>query len=186
MEWTCRVSTLRKAREIVWREAGDRKPVLWTFIVNGVFASTVIPNRIRVQLYRLVGLDIDRTAVVRPGVFFRSENVSIGASTVVGYRVVFDTRQPLTIGERVAIGPSVTFVDSDHEMSDPQRRAGKTVSAPIRIGDGARISTGSVVLPGVTVGEGAAVGAQSLVKHDCEPHTLYVGSPARALRPLPV
>jgi len=180
------VSALRKIREIVWREAGDRKPVVWTFLVNGVFASTAVPNRVRVQLYRLAGLDIDRTAIIRPGVFFRSENVSIGASTVIGYRVIFDTRQPLSIGKRVAVGPGVTFVDSDHEMSDPERRAGKTVSAPIHIGDGARVSTCSVVLPGVTVGEGAAVGAQSLVKYDCEPHTLYVGTPARPVRPLPV
>ncbi|WP_411741245.1 acyltransferase [Rhodococcus ruber] len=70
-------------------------------------------------------------------------------------------------------------------MSNPNRRAGKSHSAPITVGDGARISTRSVVLPGVTVGEGAAVGAGSVVKYDCKPHTLYVGTPAQPKRELP-
>ncbi len=40
-----------------------------------------------------------------------------------------------------------------------------------------------VVLPGVTVGEGSAIGANSLVTKDCEPWMIYVGSPAKPLRP---
>lgn len=47
------------------------------------------------------------------------------------------------------------------------------------------IGANSVILPGVTIGEGAAVGANSLVKTDCEPWTIYVGSPARPLRSRP-
>jgi acetyltransferase-like isoleucine patch superfamily enzyme len=44
------------------------------------------------------------------------------------------------------------------------------------------IGANSVVLPGVTIGEGAVVGANCLVTRDCEPWTLYVGSPAKPLR----
>lgn len=47
------------------------------------------------------------------------------------------------------------------------------------------VGANSVILPGVTIGEGAAIGANSLVKKDCEPWTIYVGSPARPLRPRP-
>lgn len=43
----------------------------------------------------------------------------------------------------------------------------------------------TVILPGVTIGEGVAIGANSLIKKDCEPWTIYVGSPARPLRPRP-
>jgi acetyltransferase-like isoleucine patch superfamily enzyme len=42
-----------------------------------------------------------------------------------------------------------------------------------------------VVLPGVTIGEGAAIGANSLVTKDCEPWTIFVGTPAKPLRPRP-
>ncbi|NKT91499.1 hypothetical protein GS845_25625 [Rhodococcus hoagii] len=52
------------------------------------------------------------------------------------------------------------------------------VRRPIVINDGARISTRSMILPGVTIGEGAVIGAGSLVTKDVEPHSLYYGVPA--------
>jgi len=51
--------------------------------------------------------------------------------------------------------------------------------APVRVGRHAIIGAGSVVLPGVTLHEGAGVGALSLVKQDCERFGMYAGSPAR-------
>lgn len=47
------------------------------------------------------------------------------------------------------------------------------------------IGANSVILPGVVIGEGAVVGANSLVTKDCAPWTIYVGSPAKALRARP-
>ena len=47
------------------------------------------------------------------------------------------------------------------------------------------IGANSVVLPGITIGEGSAIGANSLVTKDCEPWTIYVGSPAKAIKPRP-
>lgn len=47
----------------------------------------------------------------------------------------------------------------------------------------ALIGSNSVILPGVTVNEGAAIGANSLVTRDCEPWTIYAGTPSRPLRP---
>jgi galactoside O-acetyltransferase len=55
----------------------------------------------------------------------------------------------------------------------------------VRLGRHAVIGANSVILPGVTVGEGAAVGACSLVNCDLEPWTVYAGSPARPLRARP-
>lgn len=70
---------------------------------------------------------------------------------------------------------------------------GPTVPAPYRvpirsfihIGKHAIIGANSVVLPGVTLGEGAIVGANSLVKRDCDPWTMYAGSPARGFKSRP-
>jgi acetyltransferase-like isoleucine patch superfamily enzyme len=47
------------------------------------------------------------------------------------------------------------------------------------------IGANSVILPGVVIGEGAAIGANSLIRKNCEPWTLYAGSPARAIRARP-
>lgn len=56
------------------------------------------------------------------------------------------------------------------------------VSADVSVGRHAIIGAGSVVLPGVTIHEGAAIGALSLVRSDCEAFTISAGVPARRLK----
>src|SRR6185312_9175365 len=53
--------------------------------------------------------------------------------------------------------------------------------APVTIGRHAIIGSGSIVLPGVTIGEGAAVGALSLANRDCDAFVMYAGVPAKAI-----
>lgn len=55
-------------------------------------------------------------------------------------------------------------------------------SAPVILHQHVVIGTGSVVLPGVTMHEGAALGALSMVKDDCNSFTIYAGTPAKAVR----
>ena len=55
----------------------------------------------------------------------------------------------------------------------------RVTNAPVRIGRHAIVGTGSVILPGVTLAEGAAVGALTLVRKSLEPFTIYAGIPAR-------
>lgn len=55
----------------------------------------------------------------------------------------------------------------------------------VRIKKHAIIGANTVILPPVVIGEGAAIGANSLVKKDCKPWTIYVGSPAKELQPRP-
>lgn len=58
----------------------------------------------------------------------------------------------------------------------------KPVRSFVRIGKFAVVGANSVVLPGVTIGEGCTIGALSLVNRDCEPWTIYAGSPARPVK----
>lgn len=55
----------------------------------------------------------------------------------------------------------------------------------VRIGRHAIVGANAVILPGVVIGEGAVVGANSLVRKDCEPWTVYFGSPARQIKRRP-
>lgn len=55
-------------------------------------------------------------------------------------------------------------------------------AADVFVGRHALIGAGSVVLPGVTIGEGVSVGALSLVRNDCEPFGIYAGAPARWIK----
>jgi len=54
-------------------------------------------------------------------------------------------------------------------------------SRPVRVGRHVVVGAGSIVLPGVTLADGSAVGAQSLVREDVEPFTIVAGSPARPI-----
>jgi acetyltransferase-like isoleucine patch superfamily enzyme len=67
-------------------------------------------------------------------------------------------------------------------VPEPYRRALRSF---VHIGRHAIVGANCVLLPGVTVGEGAAIGASSLVTRDCEPWTVYAGSPARPFKPRP-
>jgi len=57
-----------------------------------------------------------------------------------------------------------------------------TTSAPVRIGRHAVLGAGSIILPGVTFGEGSASGALSLIKKNVDPFTIVAGSPARTVK----
>ncbi len=55
--------------------------------------------------------------------------------------------------------------------------------APVYIGKHALVGSGSIILPGITLQEGVAVGALSLVTRDCDRFSLYAGIPAKRLKP---
>jgi acetyltransferase-like isoleucine patch superfamily enzyme len=67
--------------------------------------------------------------------------------------------------------------------STASRRPDEAMAArPVHIGSNCWIGFGTCVLPGVTIGEAAIVGARSVVAHDVEPYTVVAGNPARFIR----
>jgi galactoside O-acetyltransferase len=68
-------------------------------------------------------------------------------------------------------------------MTNPMvpREFRRVTDDPVRIGRHAILGTGAVVLPGVVIGEGAAVGALTLVRESLEPFLIYAGTPARRI-----
>jgi maltose O-acetyltransferase len=112
-------------------------------------------------------------------------NVSVGRGTFVNSGAVFLDVAPITIGERVLVGPSVQLLTSYHPLDVAGRRKQLTHGRPITIGDDAWIGAGSIILAGVTIGAGVVVGAGSVVTKDVPAFTLVVGNPARVVRELP-
>ncbi|QOI62385.1 hypothetical protein IG195_12470 [Arthrobacter sp. TES] len=90
----------------------------------------------------------------------------------------------VTVGISVAIGPFVRIVTDNHEVGTPHRRAGKSHSLPVTIGNGVWIGASVTILGGVTVGDGSIIGAGSLVKDDVPPNTVVAGVPAKVVRKL--
>jgi acetyltransferase-like isoleucine patch superfamily enzyme len=93
----------------------------------------------------------------------------------------------IRIGRNVGIAPGVSIISSTHaeEGRDvPILHAGIHL-APVVLDDDCDLGVGSIVLPGVTVGRGAQVGAGAVVTRDVPPYAVVAGVPARVLRERP-
>lgn len=84
----------------------------------------------------------------------------------------------LTIGDDVTIGMHVTIFTHD---SSTKRRIGYTAVSPVVIGERAYVGGLCVVLPGVTIGDNAIIGAGSVVRHDIPSDAVAAGSPAQVV-----
>jgi maltose O-acetyltransferase len=93
-------------------------------------------------------------------------------------------RGNLTIGDRVSIAPRVTLVTSSHPNHSRIRSFAPTSQGPIIIEDDAWLGAGCVILPGVRIGRGSVVGANSVVGQDVPPLHVVAGQPARTVREL--
>lgn len=93
-------------------------------------------------------------------------------------------RGNITIGDRVSIAPRVTLVTSSHPNNSRIRGFAPLSQGPIVIEDDAWLGTGCVVLPGVRIGRGAVIGANSVVLQDVPPLHIVAGQPARTVREL--
>lgn len=93
----------------------------------------------------------------------------------------------ITIGNNVKIGGGASLYTSDFHSLDPEIRASiddlnNRVSSPIVICDNAFIGAHSIILKGVTIGEGAIVGAGSIVTKSIPPREIWAGNPAKFIR----
>lgn len=86
---------------------------------------------------------------------------------------------PITLGERAIVSQDAFLCTASHDHRDP---AFPLTHAPIKLEARAWIAARSIVLPGITVGEGAVVGAGSVVTRDVAAGCVVAGNPARVVR----
>jgi maltose O-acetyltransferase len=145
--------------------------------------------RLRVLVYRLLGIRIGRSTLIRgrlklagpPGCTSR---FTIGSNCFLTTPLHIDLNSEVVIGNHVTIGHDVAIVTSAHHIGGPGRRCGQHVPRPIRIGDGCWIGARALLLPGVILGDGSIIAAGAVVSSNVEPHTIVGGVPARLIRRL--
>jgi acetyltransferase-like isoleucine patch superfamily enzyme len=126
-----------------------------------------------------------------------SARISIGSRTHVGGGTLLAAASSIEIGDDVLIAfevvimdhnsHSLTFRERQHDVRDwirGQKDWSTVAMAPVRISNKAWIGVRAIVLKGVTIGEGAIVGAGSIVTSDVPPWTVVAGNPARIIRAL--
>ncbi|HEY7021020.1 MAG TPA: acyltransferase [Ktedonobacterales bacterium] len=120
------------------------------------------------------------TTVPTELVAFKGGELTIGPRTFVNYGCSFAATARVAIGADCLFGPYVNITDNDfHDLRDRTRQP---EAQPVTIGDHVWIGTRALILPGVTIGDGAVVGAGSVVTKDIPPNGVVAGNPARLLR----
>ena len=129
--------------------------------------------------------EVGEGAVVRPP--FHCDygyNISVGQNVFMNFNCVILDVCPVRIGDDCQIGPAVQIYTADHPMDPALRRSGLESGRPVAIGNNVWIGGGAILLPGVTVGDHAVIGAGSVVTRDVREGATVVGNPARARSPL--
>ena len=128
------------------------------------------------RLLQLVALYIPgfRTARVW---LHRMRGVKIGQNVSIGTAVIIESAYPklVSIGDNVSISVRTTIIAHFKESVD---KAKANNEASVRIGDDAYIGPGVIILPNVTIGQGAVVAAGSVVTKSVSPQTMVQGNPA--------
>lgn len=115
--------------------------------------------------------------------YYRNRMV-IGSGTWIGQQCFFHSAGNLIIGQNVGIGPGVKIITSFHAEEGIEKPIlhSRVEFAPVVVEDDVDIGVGAVLLPGITIGKGAQIGAGAVVTKDVASYDVVAGVPARVLR----
>lgn len=133
-------------------------------------------------LAELLGGLGEGTVVRPPFAVDYGSNVTLGSRTLVNYHLTLADVAAITIGDDCQIGPNVQLLTPIHPSAPGPRRERLERAEPIVIGDNVWLGGGVTVLPGVSIGNNAVIGASAVVTKDVPANVVAVGNPARVLR----
>jgi maltose O-acetyltransferase len=109
--------------------------------------------------------------------FLNGRKVFLGERNVINFGCLFDGRKyQIRTGSNVSIGPEATILTLGH---DPRSATFDDRGGDVLICDRVWIGYRAIILPGVSIGEGAVVGAGAVVTKNVEPYAIMAGNPAR-------
>ena len=160
----------------------ERKPrrvrfILWR-IVNDIFFR-LITNGVRKPIMRLCCAHYSPGHVYGSVKIYMPWNLSVGPAVCIGPKVEIYNKAMVTIGKNVVISQGAYLCTASHDISSPTM---DLVVKSIVIGDNVWIAAHATILPGVTIGEGAVVGACAVVAKDVPPWSVVVGNPAQVVK----
>jgi len=133
----------------------------------------------------LVGAKIGKRPSIYPGVWiFPGKGLEAGDDVDFALGVIITTNGGVKIGNRVLIGYRAQIISANHIIPQyPEKifSAGHEKKGVV-IGDDVWIGANSVILPGVTVGQGSVIAAGSIVTKDVQAYTIVGGIPAKLIK----
>lgn len=134
----------------------------------------------------------ERVAIDTPFYCDYGKNIWIGDDVIININCTFVDNKPIHIGSRVLIASNVQIYTSSHPVLPQERLTAnwreknatffRTYAKPVTIQDQVWIGGGSILLPGVTIGENSVIGAGSVVTRSIPKNCVAVGNPCRVIR----
>jgi maltose O-acetyltransferase len=152
----------------------------WMVRYNASLASSAAERR---TLLRELLPEVGDGAVIRPP--FHCDfgyNIGIGPDVFLNFNCVILDVVAVTIGAGTQIGPAVQIYSADHPRDPAIRKTGAEFGRPVSIGKNVWIGGGAIILPGITIGDDAVIGAGSVVARNVPQGITVVGNPARQRR----
>lgn len=143
--------------------------------------TETMPERQNI-LRQLLG-QIGPTSIIEPPFYCSyGRNIYIGEYVFLNVLCTILDCNEVRIGNHVMIGPGVQIYTAAHDLKAQARIQGWEVASPIVIEDNVWIGGAAILLPGVTIGRNAVVGAGAVVPKDVPANTVVVGNPARVIK----
>jgi len=159
--------------------------LLWS-IIQGTLFRFSFPTwyRYRIALLRLFGAKVDWSCRIRRTARFECPwNFTAGPNCAIGDYAIMYALGPITLGRRISVSQYTHLCAGTHDFT---RRDLPLLRPSIILKDDAWLGTDAFVGPGVTMHEGALLGARGSAFKDLNPWTVYGGNPANPLNPRPV
>lgn len=150
-----------------------REFVVWTKRCIQFFP--LIGILLRSALLRLKGAQLGKLVILGKAKFQgRLVNLQIGDQVSLG-RCAIALHDKVTISRCAVLNDGVVLLTASHGLTDPQW---KHKNKPIMIGEYAWIATNAIILPGVTIGRGAVIGAGAVVRENVPDYAVVTGNPS--------
>lgn len=139
-------------------------------------------SRIPALLKELLGKTGDSLWVEPPFHCDYGWNIEVGENFFANDNLTILDVGKVTIGKNVMIAPNVSIYTAGHPVHPDSRNSGYEYGIPITIGDNVWIGGSVVILPGVTIGNNAVIGAGSVVTKDIPDNAIAAGNPCKVIR----
>ena len=113
---------------------------------------------------------------------FGGHHVHFGKNIYANYNLTLVDDTHIYVGDCTMFGPNVVIATAGHPIDPELRSKGLQYNLPVYIGRNCWLGAGVIVMPGVTIGDNAVIGAGSIVTRDIPSNVVAVGNPCRVLR----
>lgn len=140
----------------------------------------------RQQMLKEMFAEIGEDCYIEPPLHanWGGRHMHLGRNVYANYNLTAVDDCDIYIGDFTMIGPNVTLATANHPLAPELREKGYQYNLPIHIGKNVWLSSGVIIVPGVTIGDNSVIGAGSVVTKDIPENVLAFGVPCRVQRRL--